>query len=101
MAKNLFDFGDEKLEEIFDKKEEMEKEIFENNNTNDVKNLFNKYKNYSQDELMDEFLTTSKQKIKDGSLTVEGLQNIIKNLTPFLNSEQIDFLKGIINRVNE
>lgn len=101
MSKNLFDFGDEKLEEIIKNEKKIEEKLLENNNTKNVKNLYDKYKNYSQDELMNEFLTTSRQKIKNGSLTMEGLQNTIKNLAPFLNSEQIEFLKGIVNKVDD
>lgn len=96
VAKNLFDFGNEEV----NNGEFEEKSSNKNKNIDEITNTYNKYKNLSQDELIKEFLSTSKQKLNEGSLTIEGLQKTVENLSPFLNSEQMAFLKGIINKLN-
>ena len=62
---------------------------------------YEKYQNYSQDELMKEFLKTSKQKLKDGSLTTDKLTNTVNSLSPFLNDNQKEFLKGLLDKLND
>ena len=93
MNKNLFEFGDKKIEE--------DKTINQSNLQEEAKEIFDKYKDYSQNELLNEFLLTSKQNLKNGSLTKEKLHNTVEMLKPFLNAEQIDFVKGIIKKIDE
>ncbi len=97
---NIFDFGDKTFEEKNENKENS------TNNTNktaeqQAKDIYNKYKNYSQSQLIEEFFTTSKEKLKNGSLTYEKLQQTENMLAPYLNTQQKEFLKGLINKLND
>lgn len=100
MSKNLFDFGNED-DTIDNLQKNQVNETFSNENTKEINDYYNKYKNFSQNELLNEFLTTSRQKLKDGTLTIQGLQNMLQSLSPYLNEEQLNFLRGIIKRVDE
>lgn len=66
-----------------------------------AKAAYQKYQNFSQDELMNEFLKTSKQKMREGSLTPEKLQNTVNSLSPFLNNSQKEFLKGLMSKLDD
>ena len=102
MKKNLFDYAKEDMSNNEKAKLEQEYEQkFDEQTKTEVKDLYNKYKNYSQDELLNEFLTTSKQKIKQGSLSKNNLQNTINNLSPFINTEQKKFLDDLIKKIDE
>jgi len=66
-----------------------------------AKNIYDKYKDFSQDQLINELLTTSKQKLNDGSLTQTQLQNTANLLTPYLNESQKQLLNSIMERLND
>ena len=105
MKKNLFDYADtsifennnEELSEDLKKKAEN----IDDNTKKNVNELYNKYKNYSSADLLNEFLTTSKQKIKDGSLSKESLKNTINSLSPYITSEQKSYLENIIKKIDD
>jgi len=105
--KNLFDFADENIQDFSQKENsENKKDSYQDNVSkedveNQAKDLYNKYKNYSQDELLNEFLSTSKSKLKDGSLTREKLENTISSLAPFLNSSQKEYLRGLMGKLDD
>lgn len=107
--KNLFDFADEDVQNFISsdncKNENIKDNASSSNSKEEVekeaKNLYNKYKNYSQDELLNEFLSTSKSKLKDGSLTKEKINSTISSLSPFLNSSQKEYLKDLIGRLDD
>lgn len=106
MKDNLFDFADknfdenkkdEKLtEELKKRAEKIDKTTKEN-----INNLYNKYKNYSEQDLLNEFLATSKDKIKDGSLSKEKLEGTINTLSPYITSEQKSFLDNLIKKLED
>ncbi len=106
MKRNLSDFSQEKIEtnknfeDIKNRAEDIK------NSTNDktkqeVNDLYNKYKNYSQEELMNEFISTAKNKLQNGDLTQNKLQNTINSLSPFLNESQKEYLNNIIRKIND
>lgn len=108
--KNLFDFANEDLSTSDDNKSEMTNNFGENINNfdsinddtkKDAKDLYEKYKNYSQDELLKEFISSSKTKLKDGSLTKEKINNTINSLSPFLNNSQAEYLKQLIGKLDD
>lgn len=94
---NIFDFGDK----IFEEKNENLTNNSNQTTEQQAKDIYNKYKNYSQSELLDEFLTTSKEKLKNGSLTYEKLQQTENILSPYLNNQQKEILKDLINKLND
>lgn len=70
------------------------------NLTEEAKNLYEKYKDYSQTDLISEFLTTSKQKLNNGTLTQEKINNTANALLPFLNNDQKNMLSQILGKLN-
>lgn len=104
--KNIFDFSNEDLKDekdesyINSQKKEFEQSEY-NNTTEQAKNMYDKYKNYSQEELLNEFITTSKNKLKNGSLTPQKIEQTANMLSPYLNNQQKEFLKGLLDRLND
>lgn len=68
-------------------------------NKQDIKNLYDKYSNYSHDQLMQELLQQTANKKADGSLNNEKLLELQNKLSPFLNDIQSKNLKDIIERL--
>jgi len=108
--KNLFDFADEDLSKLnLEQNLKENKQNTQNLNNNfsqedverDAKNLYEKYKNYSQDELLNEFITTSKTKLNSGVLTKDKINNTVNSLAPFLNEAQNEYLKGLIKKLDD
>ena len=61
-----------------------------------IEDIYNKYKDKSESELMgDLFNTVNKQK-KDGTFDYEGIENAISKISPYLTEEQSERLKGIL-----
>lgn len=106
MKRNLSDFSQEKID-INKNFSDLQKQADDIANSADdhtksrVSDLYNKYKNYSQDELMNEFLTTAKSKMQSGELTQNKLQNTIASLSPFLNESQKEYLNNLIGKIND
>ena len=59
----------------------------------------NKYKNYSHNELMNEFLKKSKEMRGDGKLDNTKIKEIYTSLEPLLNDEQKENLKNLLNLI--
>lgn len=100
MSKNLFDFANENIEENKASttktkiKEEVERE-------EQAKNIYEKYKDMSQKDLIEEFVSTSKQKINDGSISKEKISQTASVLSPYLNNEQKQLLYSLMERLND
>ncbi len=108
MKKNLFDFTNENVDEVKkDTNKDVGQKIFDDvkNLNEDIKQeaseLYNKYKNYSQNELINEFISTSKQKIKQGSLSKESLRKTLNTILPYINDEQKTFFDNLINSIDD
>lgn len=129
MKKNLFDYGNENLEEMNNSDNYKNQSQQFNNNCNynssqngnsnntyqnsnngftsnastniqdEAKNLYDKYKNYSQDNLIQEFLTTSKQKLNDGSLTQDKINSTANALLPYLSDSQKELMKNLLEQL--
>jgi len=102
MKKSLFDFADEKFDEKNEAKseEEMENHIDEDTKTN-AKDLYEKYKNYSKEELVDEFVSSSKKKIKQGSLSSDKIRDTLSKVAPYMNENQKKFFEDLLSKINE
>ena len=77
------------------------KTIYANEIEGEAKNLYDKYKDYSQNDLINEFLSTSKQKLKDGSLTQEKISSTANALLPYLNDSQREMMSRLLERLND
>lgn len=97
MSKNLFDFAQENLEkddsfsQIKNKKEDVKQ----------AKDIYQKYKDMSQKDLIDEFVSTSKQKINEGSISKEKITQTANVLSPYLNEQQKELLSKLMDKLND
>ena len=102
MAKNLSDFANEKIdikkmeEEVIKNADKLQRETVET-----AEEVYNKYKDMSQEELTKEFLSASKQKLQNGELTHEKLANMAGLLSPYLNNNQKAFLNDLLKNLDE
>lgn len=102
MGKNLFDFANERIddEEINRVKKEAEESIDDETKAT-AKDLYEKYKNYSKEDLADEFVSASKSKIKQGKLTTEKIKDTLQKLSPYISDNQKKFLEDLLSKINE
>ena len=102
MAKNLSDFANEKIdikkmeEEVIKNADKLQRETVET-----AEEVYNKYKDMSQEELTKEFLSASKQKLQNVELTHEKLANMAGLLSPYLNNNQKAFLNDLLKNLDE
>ena len=93
MGKNLFDFGEEKLEdktaEKFDKVPPKAKE--------NIEQLHKKYKDFSSEDLFREL----KKQQQMGNLDRNKLNQIMNSVGPFLDESQRKLLMETINKLND
>lgn len=102
MSKNLFDFASESIHsESKDTSEEKLKQNIDQDTLSEASRLYDKYKDYSAEDLSGEFVNLSKQRLKDGSLTKERLSSTLSSLSPFLSTSQRDFLSGLLGKIDE
>ncbi len=106
MKRNLSDFSSEKIEHnknfenLKDRADDISRKV-DDKTKSQVNDLYNKYKNYSQDDLMKEFLSTAKSKIQNGELTHNKLQDTVSSLAPFLNENQKEYLNNLIRKIDD
>ena len=104
MIDNLFDFGKVEL-----KNEEKTENAKQNDNIDgknqineeQAKSVYEKYKDYSKTELINELHTVISNGKKNGTITNQKINDTVKNLMPYLNDNQKEFLKSIIKDINE
>ena len=68
---------------------------------NQYEDIINKYKGMSNNELMQNLFSEASKLKQQGSLTGESLNNLKSTLSPFLNSEQNEMLKNLVDALNE
>ena len=92
MPKNIFDYQDNSPNEnsINQESDLQEK----------AKDLISKYKNYSQNQLMQELFSIVDKQKKEGLIDKEKLQVIRQTITPYLNSSQLEFLESLIEKLD-
>lgn len=101
MANSLFDFGKTKLDTNTQTEKELEdKATKENIDIGSAKNIYEKYKNCSKSELLEKLQSVISNGKKDGSLSQAKIDDTIKNLSPFLNENQKNFLNSIMKDIN-
>ena len=81
---------------------ENENIINENKNTADnYEKLLNKYKNMDNNELMSNLLSEANKLKKEGKLDSNMLNTLKTSLLPFLNTEQQEMLKNLIEAIDD
>lgn len=105
MASNLFDFGktefNEENKDVKFDKETLEKIESSNIDKDTAKNIYDKYKDYSKSDLLNELHKVVKKGKREGSITDKKIQETVNGLTPFLNENQRNFLNSILKDIND
>ena len=81
-----------------------EKETVLNENqekVNQYEDILNKYKNMSNNELMQNLFNEASKLKQQGKLDSASLNNLKTTIAPFLNSEQNEMLNNLISAINE
>ena len=63
--------------------------------------IINKYKNMNQNDLMSNLFSEAMKLKKEGKLDAKSLNSLKSTLSPFLNLEQQEILKKLIDSINE
>ena len=64
-----------------------------------VEDLYNKYKDKNEDELLFELLKNVELQKKEGKFNYEALVKIIEKMSPFLSDEQRIRIKEILKKI--
>ena len=98
MSENIFDFSKQKINgQNNTQKSENEHQNIDENMVNDY---LNKYKGYSQEQLIDEFLKVTNESRKSGTLDSQKINEVVSKLTPFLSDSQKKGLNDLLNKLN-
>ena len=76
-----------------------QKDDFQSKLEEEAKKTMNKYANYSQQQLVDEFLTVAKQQIERGEITKSKLQQACAALAPYITKEQQALIDGLLEQL--
>lgn len=68
-------------------------------NTKKVEDLYEKYKDKNEDELLKELLKNVEKQKREGSFNYQGLINTIDKILPFLSKEQNLRIKQILENI--
>ena len=95
------DYINSNLEGIINANKDKIEEIKRDNpeEYDNINNLLNKYKNYSSDELLTEYLRVIEEKKRDGTLSMNELENFKSNIFPFLTGEQKQKFEELLNLI--
>ena len=78
-------------------------EQYSTRNTNpsqdDIKNTYEKYRGYNQNELYNEFIKETAKQRASGSLTPEKLNQIKSTILPYLSEKEQETLNKILNDI--
>lgn len=74
----------------------VNKESINQMNESDIQNKIEKYKGYNNQQLMAELLAEANKQKRNGNLTEKNLQEMVANLSPYLDESQKKRLNEII-----
>lgn len=93
------DFREFSNSKIESNKPEHTTDEFQKKIEEEANKTMHKYANYSQNELVNEFLHIARQQLQNGELTHEKLSSIFDTLTPYLNEEQTHLFKDLVSKL--
>ena len=70
------------------------------NDEENIKNIYNKYKDKSEGELMGELYNVVNKQKENGTFDLQSLQNSLQKISPLLSSEQNEKIKDILQKLN-
>lgn len=74
--------------------------IGEQTNTKNVEELYNKYKDKSENELLDELLKNVSQQKQNGTYNYSNILSMVQNIMPYLNEHQKQKIQEILSKIN-
>jgi len=80
----------------YSKNTQTNEKSFSNEETKNIENLYNKYKDQPEDQLINELLNTIAKQKKEGTFNYDALKSIIEKISPFLSKEQNLKIKEIL-----
>ena len=78
------------------KNSDAEKVFKQNVDETDIKEKINKYKNYSDSQLLNELIKEVSKQKKEGKLTDNKMQDIVAGIMPYLDETQRKKLNDIL-----
>ena len=82
-----------------EKNKNVENESQNKQLNDDVINFYNKYKEYSSDELLNELISKTNEQKQNGELNYQQLSSMVDKLNPFLNEQQKNNMRGIMEKI--
>lgn len=82
-----------------EKNKNVENESQNKQLNDDVMNFYNKYKEYSSDELLNELISKTNEQKQNGEFNYQQLSSMVDKLSPFLNEQQKNNMRGIMEKI--
>ena len=103
MKESLFEFSKSHHDDNGPKDKEKSdfSENINKNQNEEAKIIFDKYKNYSKDELLTEFLSSTRKRLSDGSLSREKFNSTINAILPFLDENGKETLRELVGKIDD
>jgi hypothetical protein len=98
MVKNLFEYADTPIQE---EKQPEQKDKDQKISKEDISQLYNKYKDMPQEQLVEEFVKSAKAQRTSGALDDNKINQIYSTLCPYLNNQQKEFFDTLIHKIDE
>lgn len=101
MAKKFSDFANSNLNNFVKDNEHVLNNILTNNAKaiDEINFLLSKFKNMSSNEIFNEFLRVAEQKKREGTLTLQYINNLKTILFPYLTDEQKRIFNNLMNYI--
>lgn len=90
------EFSNSKIEQI---DRSVNKDQFDKNIEEEANKTMHKYANYSQDQLVSEFLHIAREQMQNGELSNEKLSSIFNTLSPYLSAEQKKLFHDLVGKL--
>ena len=100
MQKSFSEYVNQQNEEIKNPKLEQAKQKVQSEDMSGFEQLINNYSNYSEDELIQEFLRLTKEGKKNGTLNTDNLKKLSETVKPMLNEKQKKMLEMYLNYIS-
>ena len=71
------------------------------NNTKKVEDLYDKYKDKNQDELLSELFSSVQKQKENGTFNYDAICDMVNKMSPFLTKEQNLKIKELLSRLNK
>lgn len=101
MSNKFSDYTNKNLDEFVEQNKQKLDSFKQNyaQQTNDINTMINRYSQMNQNEIFNEFLKVADEKKRNGTLTLEYINNIRSALFPYLTEEQKQTFNNLVNYI--